>query len=88
MKSRHDSHDTTSFARACAWAKKRKAAGDDIVAFNATELPGGKLWRAVIEVRLADDHVDQPPTVDKAFLDSIRDAKPAIDPADLPDLLD
>lgn len=88
MKTKNDRHDTTSFELACAWAMERKLAGDDLVAFTATELPGGKLWRAVIELRLPDDYQDQPCTVDREFLERIRGDKPLIDPADLPDPLD
>jgi hypothetical protein len=88
MKTRNDAHETTSLDAALDWAREKLQAGDDIVRFNAAEHPSGQGWRGVIEVRMSGDEVDRPAQVDPEFLRRTREAKPLIDPADLPDLLD
>ncbi|QQR55898.1 MAG: hypothetical protein IPG59_12850 [Candidatus Melainabacteria bacterium] len=88
MKTRNDAHETTSLGEALDWAREKLQAGDDIVRFNAAEHPSGQGWRGVIEVRMSGDELDRPAQVDPEFLKRIRNEKPLIDPADLPDLLD
>jgi len=84
----NDGHETTSLESAIDWARERLRAGCDIVRFNASEHSSKQGWRAVIEVRVTDEEANRPCRVDPKFLESIRNAKPLIDPADLPDLID
>lgn len=84
----NDGHDTTSLESALDWAREKLQAGNDIVRFNATEHSSGQGWRAVIEVRVSVEEANRPVQVDPEFLKRCRDAKPLIDPADLPDPID
>lgn len=84
----NDGHETTSLESALDWAREKLQAGNDIVRFNAAEHPSGQGWRAVIEVRVSVEEANRPVQVDPEFLRQCREAKPLIDPADLPDPLD
>ena len=88
MPTKNDAHETTSLDGALDWARERLHAGDDIVQFNAAEHPSKQGWRGVIEVRVSDNELERPAQVDPKFLERSGNAKPLIDPADLPDPLD